>query len=128
MSKAKHALITYGAPLQSPRPDFPALSLLSRQLYDITTAYGLNEALGGFAAVAESCGITEAAVERWAVTGSISTGWHLRAFGEAFLLGKTTAPEVFQMGEWCRGAHGLARLMWLAKLGKQAQEEGGANV
>jgi len=128
MSKAKHALITSGAPLQSPRPDFPELSLLSRQLYDITTAYGLIQALGGFTAVAERVWTTEARVEQWAVTGSIPTGWHLRAFGEAYFLGKTVAPDVFQMGDWCPGAHGLARLMWDAKHGREAREEGGAHV
>lgn len=98
MSKVNHALIMSGAQLQSPHSDFPDLSLV-RPRYDITTAYGLIEALGGFAAVAESLSIREAAVERWAVTGNISTGWHLRAFCEAYLLGKSTDPDVSKWGK-----------------------------
>ena len=63
--------------------------------HDIETAYGLIEALGGAHACAEDLGVSPASVEKWAISGFIPNGWHLRLFGKVAAMRKTVSPTVF---------------------------------
>lgn len=92
--------------------------------YDINTAAGLIELLGGEDAVAEEFDITSEAVRKWAISGHIQTGWHLRLFAMVCALGKTISPSVFGLREDDEEAVALSDLMMAARF----PEEGGDDV
>ena len=92
--------------------------------FDVTTAHGLIEAIGGRAAVAGMCSTTATEVERWSITGRIPAGWHLQFFGESLFGGNSVDPRVFGFAASDRAAQGLSRLMWLAR---RASINGGVN-
>ncbi len=52
-----------------------------------------------------------AAVEQWALSGFIPTGWHLRLFGRVAAMRKTISPTVFGFDETDEEARALSRLM-----------------
>jgi len=93
--------------------------------FDVTSTYGLVDALGGAAAVASICSTAPTEVERWSITGRIPAGWHLQFFGEALFAGKSVDPRVFGFNTSDRAAQGLSRLMWLAH---RATIDGGADA
>ena len=92
--------------------------------YDINTAAGLIDVLGGEEAVAVKFDTTAQAVETWAISGHIHNGWHLRLFAIVNALGKTISPEVFGFLHNDEVALALSDLMRAA----HRPEEGGANV
>ena|SRR5665647_1563300 len=121
MSKAEnsHALSIANRRLKAVPRQYPLCPA-----YDIETAYGLIKAFGGFEATAAEYGIATEQVERWAVSGFISTGWHLRMFGRVCAMGKTIAPSVWGFSEDDEAGQAIAHLMYDARLAR----EGGANV
>lgn len=93
--------------------------------YDIETVYGLVKAFGGFEATAAEYGISTEQVERWAVSGFISTGWHLRMFAKVCAMGLTVNPSVFGFWDDDAGhAYALTCLTHDARL----HREGGDHV
>jgi hypothetical protein len=88
--------------------------------YDIETVYGLVKAFGGFEATAAEYGIATEQVEKWAVSGFIGTGWHLRMFARACAMGLTVNPSVFGFWDDHEGGQALARLMHDARLQREA--------
>jgi hypothetical protein len=121
MSKAAniHALSIANRRLKPPQR-VPTLYPLC---YDIETVYGLVKAFGGFEATAAEYGIATEQVEKWAVSGFIGTGWHLRMFGRVCAMGKTINPSVWGFSENDEAGQALAQLMHDARL----QREGDAN-
>jgi hypothetical protein len=91
--------------------------------YDIQAVYGLIKAFGGFEATAAEYGIATEEVERWAIYGSIPTGWALRVFARVCVMGLTVNPSVFGFADDDEAGHALAQLMHDARL-----REGGADV
>jgi hypothetical protein len=118
------------ARLPRPKPHLPRRKPLDRALrlcwlYDIQTVYGLIKAFGGFDETAAEYGIATEEVERWAVSGFIGTGWHLRMFAHACALGLTVNPSVFGFWDDDAGhAYALTCLMRDARL----HREGGAHA
>ena len=91
--------------------------------YDIKTAAGLVDALGGEEAVAEEFGVTAQSVRGWEISGHIPNGWHLRLFAMVNALGKTISPTVFGLREDDEEAVALSDLMRAA----HRPAEGGAH-
>jgi hypothetical protein len=87
--------------------------------FEITTALGLFEALGGIEATSKSYDLAMPGIHKWAVTGNIPTGWHLRMFAHAWSLGKTTDPRVWGFESADPAYHNLAELQWLPRRGAQ---------
>jgi len=106
MSKTAHAL-------KASRATAPPVLAFSPYFttYDINTVYGLAHALGGMSALAEDLGVSPDAVEKWAITGDIPNGWHLRLFAKACALGKGVNPCVWGFSESDEEALALSRLM-----------------
>jgi hypothetical protein len=125
MSKAEniHALSIANRRLKAPPI---ALERALRRCcdYDIQTVYGLIKAFGGFEAVASDYHSTAEGIERWAIGGSIPTGWGLRLFARACAMGLTVNPSVFGFWDDDEAGQAVAQLMHDARL----QREGGANV
>ena len=116
MSQANYALITSerAAPTRH----------TSGTYYDINTAAGLVDFLGGEEAVAEEFGITAQSVRTWGISGHINNGYHLRLFGMVNALGKTISPSVFGFLYDDEAGLALSDLMMAARI----PEEGGDNV
>jgi hypothetical protein len=84
MSKAEN---THALSIANRRLKAPPIALVERVLrrychFDIQSVYGLIKAFGGFEPVASDYGCTAEAIERWAIHGSIPTGWQMRCSGE----------------------------------------------
>ena len=90
--------------------------------FDVQTAFGLIEAFGGFGATSGEYDVTMQGVRKWAVTGDIQTGWHLRMLAHAWSLGKTVDPRVwgFETSDPCFKS--LASIQWLARCGLEMRE------
>ena len=67
----------------------PRATRVACRSYDINTAAGLFEALGGDKAVARELGVPATEPRRWAISGCIPPGWHLRLYAKTLLLEKT---------------------------------------
>ena len=63
--------------------------------YDINTVAGLIDVLGGERAVAVDLDVGAGEPHRWAISGHIPPGWHLRLFAKILLLKRSVAPVVF---------------------------------
>lgn len=109
-----------------PKPPTPLHHVLRRCChYDIQTVYGLIKAFGGFGAVASDYTSGPADdIERWAISGSIPTGWHLRMFARASVMGLTVNPSVWGFAEDDEAGNGLPQLV----LDARRYREGGAHV
>ncbi len=119
MSQASSASITSPGSASDRR----ALFVPSSMHFDISTAFGLFEAFGGIEATSQAYDVMPAGVHRWAMTGNIPTGWHLRMFAHACTLGKTTDPRVWGFESQDPAFQSLAELQWLARLSAAAGGE-----
>ncbi len=115
MSKANNALNT---------PKLAAATRRAYVHYDINTAAGLVDVLGGEEAVAKAFGVTPQSVRAWGISGHIPNGWHLDLLVKVFALGRTISPSVFGFDDDDEVAQGLTALMRAA----HRPEEGGDNV
>lgn len=124
MSKAAntHALSIANRRLKAP-PTHLERALRRCCHYDIQSVYGLIKAFGGFEAVASDCHSTAESIERWAISGSVPTGWSLRMFARACAMRLTVNPSVFGFWDDDEAGQALAQLMRDARL----HREGGAD-
>jgi hypothetical protein len=108
-----------------PKPSARLQTMLRRSRhYDIQTVYGLLKAFGGFEAVASDyTGGPAEDIERWAIGGSIPTGWGLRMFARACAMDLTVNPSVWGFAEDDDAANGLHQLV----IDARRYREGGAH-
>ena len=92
--------------------------------YDIKTATGLVDALGGEDAVAKEFGVTPQSVRAWGISGHIPNGWHLRLFAWVCVINKTISPSVFGFRDRNKAGLALSDLMMAAR----RDAEGGEDV